>query len=466
MKNKYVSINTYFLVFMFIVLMAILTWIIPGGSYEFQEKNGKKVVVPESFKNVERNPQGLFSILTSPIKGFSDPNVSLIIGFVLIIGGVFSVLQRTGAIDALIRSLAFQVKKKSILDNFFIPFFMTVFSLGGATFGMSEEVIPFVLLFIPLSISLGYDTVVGVSIPFIGAGAGFASAFMNPFTVGIAQQISDLPLFSGFFYRLICWFIVTAVATLFVMNYAKKIRNEPFRSVTFELDQERRKAIHLKDMEDSEKLNLRHKLVGIVFLSGIIFMIYGVLKFGWYIDKITAIFLGIGIGGALVGRLSINEFTSSFVSGAKDLVGTALIIVMARGILYVAQDGKIIDTILHSATSIIKGFHPYITAVLMFITQSVINFFVPSGSAKAALTMPLMAPLADLVGLSRQVAVLAYQFGDGFSNMVVPTSAVTMTVLTSAQIPFEKWIRIVWKLQIWFFITGLILLLPPVLTGW
>lgn len=466
MKKKYISINTYFLVFIFIVLMAILTWIIPGGSYEFQEKNGRKVVVPDSFKNVERNPQGLFAILTAPIKGFSDSNVSLIIGFVLIIGGVFSVLQKTGAIDALIRSLALQVKKKPFLDHFFIPVFMTVFSLGGATFGMSEEVIPFVLLFIPLALSLGYDTVVGVSIPFIGAGAGFASAFMNPFTVGIAQQISDLPLFSGFMYRVICWFFVTAVAIVFVMNYAKKIRKEPSRSITYELDREKRKALCLEEIESPEKLTLRHKLVGFVFLFGIIFMIYGVLKYGWYIDKITAIFLGIGIAGALVGRLSINEFTSSFVSGAKDLVGTALIIVMARGILYIAQDGKIIDTILHSATSLIKGFHPYMTAVLMFIVQSIINFFVPSGSAKAALTMPLMAPLADLVGLSRQVAVLAYQFGDGFSNMIVPTSAVTMTVLTSAQIPFEKWVGVVWKLQIWFFITGLILLLPPVLTGW
>ncbi len=464
--KKYFSINTYFLVFSFIVLMAILTWVIPGGSYQYEEKNGRKVVIPNSFQRVERNPQGAFAILIAPIKGFSDSNVSLIIGFVLIIGGVFSVLQKTGAIDALIRSLASQVRKKPLLDHFFIPIFMLIFSAAGATFGMSEEVIPFVLLFIPLALSLGYDTVVGVSIPFIGAGAGFASAFMNPFTVGIAQQISDLPLFSGFTYRLFCWLVVTAVATAFVMGYAKKIRKEPSLSITFLLDEERRKSLHLQKLEEGEKLTLKHKLVGIVFLAGISLMIFGVLKYGWYIDKITAVFVAIGIAGGVVGRLKIDEFTSSFVAGAKDLVGTALIIVMARGILYVAQDGRIIDTILHGATSIIKGFHPYITAVLMFITQSIINFFVPSGSAKAALTMPLMAPLADLSGLSRQVAVLAYQFGDGFSNMIVPTSAVTMTVLTSAQIPFEKWISIVWKLQIWFFITGLILLLPPVLTGW
>ncbi len=466
MKGKYISINTYFLVFMFIVMMAILTWIIPGGSYQFQEKNGRRIVIPDSFQRVDRNPQGLFSILIAPIKGFSDPNVALIIGFVLIIGGVFSVLQKTGAIDSLIKSLASQVRRKSLLDKFFIPIFMIVFSLGGATFGMSEEVIPFVLLFIPLALSLGYDTVVGVSIPFIGAGAGFASAFMNPFTVGIAQQISDLPLFSGFMYRLLCWFVITSVSIVFVMNYARKIRKEPSLSITFIIDQERKKAIHLKELESGEKLTLQHKLVGIVFLAGIVFMIFGVLKYGWYIDKITVVFLAIGIAGALVGKLKIDEFTSAFVSGAKDLVGTALIIVMARGILYVAQDGRIIDTILHSATGSIKGFHPYICAVFMFITQSLINFFVPSGSAKAALTMPLMAPLADLAGLSRQVAVLAYQFGDGFSNMIVPTSAVTMTVLSSAQIPFEKWVGIVWKLQILFFITGLILLLPPVLTGW
>jgi uncharacterized ion transporter superfamily protein YfcC len=466
MSRKYISINTYFLVFLFIVLMAILTWIIPGGEYQFQEMDGRKIVVPNSFKKVERNPQGLFSILIAPIKGFSDPNVTLIIGFVLIIGGVFSVLQRTGTIDSLIRVMASHVKKKPFLDKFFIPIFMIIFSIGGATFGMSEEVIPFVILFIPLALYLGYDTVVGVSIPFIGAGAGFASAFMNPFTVGIAQQISGLPLFSGFTYRVICWLIVTAVAIAFVMRYAHKIRKDSSKSITFFLDEEKRKSLNLNELDVNEKLLLKHKLVGIVFLLGISFMIFGVLKYRWYIDKITAIFLAIGIIGAIVGRLKIDEFTTSFISGAKDLVGTAFIIVMARGILYIAQDGKIIDTILHSATNLIKGFHPYVTAVMMFITQTIINFFVPSGSAKAALTMPLMAPLADLTGLSRQVAVLAYQFGDGFTNMVVPTSAVTMTVLSSAQIPYEKWVGTVWKLQIWFSITGLILLLPPVLTGW
>ncbi len=466
MKKRSFSINTYFLIFIILVIMALLTWIIPGGSYEYQEKNGKKVVDAQSFHRVAANPQGLFEILMAPIRGFSDGSVMLIVGFVLIVGGVFSVLQKTGAIEALIRSLAMQVRTNPLIDRFFIPLFMVVFSIAGSTFGMSEEVIPFVMLFVPLALSLGYDSVVGVAIPFIGSAAGFAAAFMNPFTLGIAQQIADLPLFSGFGYRLFCWLVVTAVAIIFVYSYAQKIRRQPQSSITYESDQLKRKELHLQKETAELKLTKRHKLVALTLMLGIIFMIFGVLKYGWYIDKISAIFLGIGIAGAIAGRLKVDQFTSAFIAGAKDLVGTALIIVLARGVLYLAQDGKIIDTILHAATTLVRGLHPYFAAVLMFVIQTIINFFVPSGSAKAALTMPLMVPLADLSGLSRQVAVLAYQFGDGFSNMIVPTSAVTMTVLMSAQIPFEKWTGLIWKLQLWFFIAGVLLLLPAVLIGW
>ncbi len=466
MSRKFRALNTYFLVFSIIVFVALLTWIVPGGLYERELQDGREVVDAASFRPVAARPQGPFAVLTAPVRGFADPSVGLIIGFVLIIGGVFSVLTRTGAIEALIRSAATAYRRNPLVERFFIPVFMLIFSIAGATFGMSEEVIPFVLLFIPLALSLGYDSVTGVMIPFIGAGAGFAGAFMNPFTVGIAQGIAELPLFSGFLYRLLCWMVITFICTLFVQRYARRVQARPELSFTYQADLEKRAALKLEPRPDQEKTSPRHRLVGLILLLGLIFMIYGVLKFDWYIDKITAVFLAIGILAALVGRLRIEEFTSSFIQGARDLIGTVLIIVMARGILYIAQDALIIDSILNSLAGLVQGAHPAVSANGQFIIQSFINFFIPSGSAKAALTMPVMVPLADLTDISRQVSVLAYQFGDGFSNMITPTSAITMTVLMSGGIPFEKWFRVVWRLQVWLFLTGFGLLTLAVLIHW
>ncbi|MDW7760348.1 MAG: Na+/H+ antiporter NhaC family protein [Acidobacteriota bacterium] len=460
------TLNTYALVFAIIVFVAVLTWVVPGGVYERQVVDGREVVKADSFQRVPAKPQGPFAVLIAPVRGFADPSVALIVGFVLIVGGVFSVMTKTGAVEALIRSAAGAYRRHPLVEKLFIPVFMVLFSIAGATFGMSEEVIPFVLLFIPLALSLGYDSVTGVMIPFIGAGAGFAGAFMNPFTVGIAQGIAELPLFSGFVYRIVCWVVVTAVCTWFVARYARKIKADPKRSITYEADREKRAGLKLDPAEAGEKTNLRHKLVGLTLLLGLGVMIFGVLEYGWYIDKITAVFLGIGLAAGVVGGLRIDEFTDAFIQGAKDLVGTVLIIVLARGILYIAQDGRIIDSILQAMASAVQGAHPAISANGMFIVQSLINFFIPSGSAKAALTMPVMVPLADLTGISRQVAVLAYQFGDGFSNMIVPTSAITMTVLTSGGIPFEKWLKVVWRLQVVLFLTGFALLGAAVLFHW
>lgn len=456
--------NTYFIIFSVIVFVAVLSWIVPGGQYQTATVNGREVVLAESFRYVDPNPQGIAAVLMAPIRGFV--NAAVIIGFVLIVGGAFAIFQRTEAVDAGIMAIVKAHRTSRLLRALLIPLIMVLFSLAGATFGMSEQVIPFVLIFIPLALALGYDTITGLGMSYLAAHAGFAAALLNPFTIGVAQGIAGIPLFSGLEYRLVTWVIITAVTIGFVLLHVARIRHAPEKSPTYAKDRARREHLHLQDVETFQGLKGRQKLVLLVFAAGLLLLVYGVLRHRWYIEEITAVFLLTGIAVGIVGRLSVNEITDAFIGGAKELVGTALIIAFARGILIVARDGQIIDTILHAAAGSIRDFGPVISGQAMFIIQTFINFFVPSGSGQAALTMPVMAPLADLVGVSRQTAVLAFQFGDGFSNMIIPTSAVLMGVLSLADLPWEKWARWVLPLQLVLFVIGLLLLVPPHWMNW
>ena len=456
--------NTFALLTVILIIVAGLTWIMPGSHYDTIEMNGRQVLDPSSFAYIEADPQGITDLLMAPIRAFVD--AALIIGFVLLIGGVFGVLQKTGAIEGGVRNLARAHQSSPWVRRLTIPIFMVLFSLGGAIFGMAEEVIPFILIFVPLALALEYDTMTGIAIPFIGAGAGFAGAFFNPFTVGVAQGIAELPLFSGLTYRVICWAIVTLVAIVFVMRHAAKVKRDPALSLTYELDEEGRRQL-LQSAGDAEKsMTWNHRAVLIIFGLGILTLVYGVLEKQWYIEEISALFMAIAFLAAMVGRLSVDETTDSFLSGAKTLVATALVIALARSILVIAENGHIIDTILHSLAGVAGGIPPVVSAQFMFIVQTILNLFVPSGSGQAALTMPIMAPLADLVGVTRQTAVLAFQFGDGFSNLIIPTSGVAMGVLSLARVPWSTWARWIIWLELIFLVVGFALLVPPVLMGW
>jgi len=346
---------------------------------------------------------------------------------------------------------------------------MIIFSLAGATFGMSEETIPFVLVFIPLALALGYDSIVGAAIPFVGAGAGFAGAFLNPFTVQIAQGLSEVELISGWEYRTFCWLVLTTIAIAFVMRYATRIKKDPSLSPVFELDQKKRaRALDQGDqaLAVDSKMSTRNFGVLAVFTLSMVALVVGVTQYGWYIKEIAALFLLMGIVMGVVGGLNADGITSGFVDGAKDLLGTALIIALAKGIIVIASEGRIIDTMLHSLASLVGDMHPIFASQTMFGVQTVINFFVPSGSGQAALTMPIMAPLADLLGVSRQTAILAYQMGDGFSNLIIPTSAILMGVLALAEVPWETWAKWIIPLQLVFILAGLLLLIPPFYMAW
>jgi uncharacterized ion transporter superfamily protein YfcC len=463
-KFKFRVPNTYLLIFSLLVLIAGMTWIIPGGQYERAVINGREVVVQDSFKYVDSNPQGFFALFIAPLKGSVE--AALIIGFILIVGGAFNVLAKTDAINSLINKLARAHKSSTFLQKMFIPVLMFMFSLGGATFGMNEEIIPFVLIIVPICLALGYDSIIGVAIPLVGAHVGFASAYLNPFNVGIAQGIADVPLFSGIGYRIICWLISTFVAIAFLLYYVKKLSRKPEISPMFADDNERRKNEHFEAIYSEENnFTGRHKLVLLSFALSLVLIVIGVIYLGWYIEEIAAVFFIMGIVAGIIGGLKSDELIKSFIGGAKDLVGTALIVALARATLVISRDGHIIDTVLHNLSPYIQSSSPIFASQKMFVVQAVINFFVHSGSGQAALTMPIMAPLADLAGVSRQTAILAFQFGE-YTNIIIPTSAVTMGALSMAKVPWEKWAKWVIPLQIILMLLGLLLLIPPNLFNW
>lgn len=465
MKLKKIKLpHTLVLIYLMVVLTVIATWIVPGGEYERVEKEGRTIPVAGSFHFTERQPQGIGALFISPIKGFIE--AAYIIVFIFVVGGAFAVIQKTGAVTAFIHNLALKFGESRTLRVLLIPITMIIFSLGGAVFGMCEETMPFILIFVPLSLSLGYDTIVGVSIPFVGAAAGFAGAFFNPFTVGIAQGIAGLPLYSGMGYRLVIWAAGTAIAVAIVMRYASRVHKNPKISPTYAEDFERKRTLELNvDSREKIKLLRSHKHVLILFLLGMALLVFGILRYKWYINEIAGLFLALGILSGIIGRLNSAEIASSFVEGAKDMINAALIIGCARAILVVAMDGKILDTMLYYMAKSISHFHPIISSQLMFVCQCIINFFVHSGTAQAALTMPIMAPLGDLVGITRQTTVFAFQLAE-YINPVLPTSGVTMGVLGLARLKWEKWAKWLLPLLILWIIFGFLSLIPPVLARW
>jgi uncharacterized ion transporter superfamily protein YfcC len=465
-KSKFTMPHPIVLIYVLVIMMVILTWIIPSGEFQRVETkvggSSRLVTVPGTFHRVEQSPARLEALLLSPIRGFQDG--MLIIVFLFIIGGAFNVINESGAINLAIKRMAAAFSRRPRLQRFIIPALMLVFSLAGSVFGMCEETIPFILIFIPLAISLGYDSIVGVAIPFLGAAAGFAAAFFNPFTVGVAQGLSNLPLYSGLAYRLVVWVIGTAITIAFVMVYAAKIKKNPEKSLVYTLDKERAEVVPAGGA-DLSGWNWRHKAVLVVFGLGIVLLVLGILIKHWYIEEIAALFMAMGLAAGFAAGQGPSQISKNFVAGARDFVGVAFVIACGRAILIVAQDAKILDTMLYSASNFISMFPRIVTAQMMFLTQIVINFFVHSGTAQAALTMPIMAPLSDLVHITRQTTVFAYQLCE-FVNPILPTSAVTMGVLGMAKIPWDKWAK--WFLPLMLILVGLslLLLIPPVLMNW
>lgn len=445
-----------------IVLVLVLSWVVPSGTYERADRDGRQVTVPGTYQQVDKVYLGPQWLMIAPIRGFLDG--ALIIAFLLMIGGVFGVVQATGTIEFAIRRITAGLTARPALERLMIPVLMIVFSLGGSVFGMAEEVIPFVLIFVPLALSLGYDSIVGTSIPFLGAASGFAAAFFNPFTVGVAQGLVGLPLYSGLGYRVLTWLIGTTVIIAWVMVYAARVKRRPELSPVYELDRAR-DLTALRPTHEVEPWTGRRIAVIAIFLLSMVALVWGILDQKWFIEEIAALFLAMGLLMGAVAGLRPSAMASSFVSGAKDMVTVSLIIACGRALLIIAREGLVLDTILFASSGLIGGLPGVMAAQVMFVVQSVINFFIHSGTAQAALTMPIMAPLADLIGLTRQTTVYAFQLCE-FINPILPTSAVTMGVLGMAKIPWETWARWFLPLMLILVALSLVLLVPPVIVHW
>ncbi len=335
-----------------------------------------------------------------------------------------------------IRKLAYQLQGR---EKLIIPIMMFVFSLGGATFGMSEETIIFIPIGIALARALGYDAIVGMGMITFGAAIGFSSGFLNPFTVGVAQKIAELPTFSGMPLRIAVWLCMLVTVPMAILRYANKVKRDPEASYVrdLELAQKDDAALSIEDT----KLSGRDVLVLLVVVMGLAVIVFGVIQFGWGVLNIASVFLCMGIVGGIVGGNTPNEMARTFIAGAKDIAMGALIVGIARGILVVMSEGQILDTIVHALAAVISGLPKVVAAEGMLAVQCVINFFIPSGSGQASTTMPIMTPLADIIGLSRQTAVLAFQFGDGFTNAIIPTHGTLCASLGMAGIPFNKWFK-------------------------
>ncbi|MDH6358606.1 AbgT family transporter [Parabacteroides sp. PF5-9] len=520
--------HTYTIISVIILICAILSWIIPAGEYDRETRivNGSErtVIVENSFHNVDPSPQSwqVFGVL---LDGFEKQ--AGIIAFLLIIGGAFQIMNTTRAIDTGILSFLNNAQKiekygffrKIGVNNIVISLIIILFSLFGAVFGMSEETLAFVIIIVPLAISMGYDSITGLCMVYVAAHVGFSGAILNPFTIGIAQGLSDLPLFSGFGYRLFCWIVLTTILIIFVLLYASKIKKNPQASPMYNADVYWRQkesdasgTMTATQTTRSAWISYGLLLISLILfavfypttafsvgtntvsfpaiplftalyaLTGylglrksnqlfilnllgytIVFLIIGVMGYGWYLTEISAIFLAMGIFSGFANNENADAIIAQFLTGAKDMLSAAIVVGLAGGIIQILQDGRIIDPILHNLATLMDSAGKVVSLGMMYMIQTTINIIIPSGSAKAALTMPIMAPFSDVIGISRQATVMAFQFGDGFTNMITPTSGVLMGALGMARIPYEVWVKWFYKILILFILIGMVLLIPTVL---
>ncbi|WP_243014024.1 YfcC family protein [Brevibacillus borstelensis] len=430
--SKVKEINVFVLLFAVLAIAVVLTYLIPAGEYGRVDVNGRSVVDPQSFQFIESSPVKPLGLVNSVHTGMEE--AAGIIFFVLIIGGTFGILTATGAIEALIVTLSRKLQNQ---EKWLIPIMMFFFAMGGSLMGMAEETIPYIAIMIPLAVALGFDAITGAAIVLVGASVGFTSAIMNPFTVGVAQGIAELPTFSGAAYRIAIFAVMYIVSVGFVYRYAMKVKKD--RSHGFFGNFEGKDASEL--LRGDIVLTTRHKWILGCFVVNFVVLAFGVIKYGWYITEIAGLFLLLGIVIGLIGKLSSNTIVESFMKGASGVIAGALVIGVARAVVVVLNEGHILDTILYYAAALINEIPATLTAFGMLVLQTIISFIVPSGSGMAALTMPIMTPLADLVGVTRQTAVLAYQFGDGISNIFIPTSGYFMAGLAIAGIPWMRWMK-------------------------
>lgn len=425
--------HVYVILLSLILVCSLLSYVIPAGKYDMMTVGAREVVDASTYHVVESTPVTLMQLLSAVPRGMTES--AQVIFFIFIVGGAFAILEKTGAIEAGIGKVCQLLGKRTLL---LLPVIVLLFSMGGAVFGMSEETIPFIPIFVSMCIAMGYDSITGTAIVFCGAAAGYAGAFMNPFTLQVAQGIAGLPILSGMGYRIMMYVAYLVLTSCFIMAYASRIKKNPEKSPMYLEDRAREDII---DLNNLKPFGGREKAILTVFAAAIVLLVYGVISWGWYMDEISALFIGMAIVIAAVARMTPNAFAVTFGEGMAGIASGALVIGFARGLLVVMTDGNILHTILHAVAGALSDLPSIVSALGMYIFQCLLNFLVPSGSGQAAVSIPIMAPLGDLVGVTRQTTCIAFQLGDAISNIFTPTSGFFMAGLALARIPWTKWAR-------------------------
>lgn len=457
MKIKFPT--AYSILAILIIVLAVLTWIIPAGSYEYLA-DGEPIA--GTYHAVAQNAQGVGAVFLAPLKGLYDAIEVAV--FILMVGGFLGIVMETGAINAGINTIVQKLKGR---EKLLIPILMFIFALGGTTFGMAEETIAFYPLVLPIVIAAGYDALVGVSIIMVGAGVGVLASTVNPFATGIASGFAGVSLGEGIILRVIMLIVLLPIAVWYVMRYAEKVRADPQKSYVADMYESNRE--HFIGEEYNTALNGKQKIALSLFGLTFLVMIYGVIPFddlgvplpvlGWWFPELSALFLIAGIIIGIFYRLKEEKLVDSFLFGAKDLLGVAFIIGISRGITVIMNDGMITDTILYWGESALAGSGKSVFLTLMYLIFLPLSILIPSTSGLATLAMPILAPLADFAGVGRDLVITAFQSASGLINLLTPTSAVVMGGLAIGRVGYNRWLKFVWKLALILFAVSLALLL-------
>lgn len=456
-RSRFKVPHVFVLLTLVILVSSVFTWIIPSGSYRRETRmidgHERTLLVPGTYEHIAKNislkgvllddpvegkatPIGLKSFLTAIPRGLEA--AADIIFFIFIIGGAFGILQRTGVITAAIGRLLHKMGDRGPLLTGVL---MVVLAVGGSTLGMGEEFIPLVPVFLLVSKKLGYDRIYGMALVFVAAETGFSSATTNPFTVNVAQGIAELPLNSGLALRLVFFACAISLTIAYMLRYGARIKADPANSLMKD------DPFLLEEGSPEAEVYGNHHTAIIVVCAAIFgFILFAVQQYGWWMADMAGGFFLMGIAAMLIARLPLDEASDAFVDGMRDMVVAALVVGFARGISVVLDEAQVMDTIVHGAASLLSQVPRYVAVVGMLGFQSTLNLLIPSGSGQAAVTMPLMAPLSDLLGITRQTAVLAFTCGDGFSNLIIPTSGILMAMLALAKIPYTTWLRFIMPL--------------------
>lgn len=434
-KTKLKMPHSFIIIGMIVLLCTVLTYFIPAGQFErtIDPGSGRSIVVAGSFKYVEQSPVSPFGMFMSIMEGMVD--AADIIFFCFFSYGFMVMLIRVGAFDAGVGALIRKLKGK---DKYILPILIWIFGLMGATFGMYEEAYGFIPVVMAMAIALGYDGLTGAVVVMGSVAMGFAAAFVNPYTIAIAQTIAELPLFSGIFFRVIIFIAYMSMYTFYTMRYANKVKKDPTKSYLYGTDYNNLSNITHEELIGKE-LTGRHKISLVLFLLTIVTFVAGAILYGWYLYELSAIFIIMMFVIGFVNKKSLSETSEIFVDISKGIIFGAFIIGIARAVLIVLQHGNIIDTVCFYLAEGLSGLPSILAAEAMMVFQTLLNFFIPSGSGQATTSMPIMVPIADLLGINRQIAVLAFQFGDGFSNMFWPTQAAVDCAI--AGIALNKWYK-------------------------